>query len=151
MKNISIKKQYRNLKKYLIFSYFSTIEFVKGNEEEENDDLYYSLDDNYYNEVFHNLEKKVLDFNYDDYYYDDYYYHKYIPKKYKNVKYDDNYEKKYFSYDIKQHYIVIYAIKYEEFITKIEFDLMKRVYNINDNLRCLFVRNGLSYKNTQIT
>ena len=148
MKNISIKKQYRNLKKNI--SYFTTVEFVQGNEEEENDDLYYSFDDNYYNEVFHNLEKKVLDFNYDDYYYDDYY-HKYIPKKYKNVKYDDNYEKKYFSYDIKQHYIGIYSIKYEEFIIKIEFDLMKRVYNINDNLICLFVRNGLSYKNTQIT
>ena len=28
---------------------------------------------------------------------------------------------------------------------------MKRVYNINNNLMCLFVRKGLSKKNTQIT
>ena len=47
--------------------------------------------------------------------------------------------------------IIIYLIKYEEFITKIEFDLMKRVYNLNDKLICLFVRKGLNNKNTQIT
>ena len=136
---------YKN--KYLIFSYFTTIEAVQGNEEEDNNDPYYSFDGNYYNEVFHNLEKKVYN---DNYYYDDYYYYNYHDR-FRYVKYYDDYENKYYSYDIKQHYIGIYSIKYEEFIIKIEFDLMKRVYNINDNLICLFVRNGLSYKNTQIT
>ena len=135
---------YKN--KYLIFSYFTTIEAEQGNDEEENEDPYYSFDDNYYNEVFHNLEKKLYDYDYYDdyYYYDDNYGYRY-------VKYYDDYENKYYSYDIKQHYIGIYSIEYEEFITKIEFDLMKRVYNINDNLMCLFVRKGLSKKNTQIT
>ena len=137
---------YKN--KYLIFSYFTTIEAVQGDEEEDNNDPYYSFDGNYYNEVFHNLEKKV---NNDDYYYDDDNYYYNYHDRYRYVKYYDDYENKYYSYDIKQHYIGIYSIKYEEFITKIEFDLMKRVYNLNDKLICLFVRKGLNNKNTQIT
>ena len=102
---------YKN--KYLIFSYFTTIEAEQGNDEEENEDRYYSFDDNYYNEVFHNLEKKINDYDYYDdddyYYYDDNYGYRY-------VKYYDDYENKYYSYDIKQHYIGIYSIEYEEFI-----------------------------------
>ena len=121
--------------KYLILSYFTTI--TKG--ENNQDDPYYAFDDNYYNEIFHNLEKGVWDYNYED----DVYYYKY------QRCYDD-YENFYYSYDIKQHYIGIYSIKYEEFITKIEFDLIKRLYNINDNLLCLFVRKGKSNKKTQI-
>ena len=124
---------YKN--KYLILSYFTTIK----KEENSEDDPYYSFEDNFYNEIFHNLEKKVWKYNF----YDDAYF-------YENQKSYDDYENVYYAYDIKQHYIGIYSIKYEEFITKIEFDLMKRVYNIKDNLLCLFVRKGKSNKKTQI-
>ena len=122
---------YKN--KYLIISYFTTLE----NEEKNESDPYYFFNDNFYNETFHNLYKKKSNY----YYYDDY-------DDYDDYNYYDN---SYYSYDLKQHYIGIYSIIFEQFVTKIEFDLLKIVHNIGDNLLCVFVKKGTTNKRTQIS
>ena len=123
---------YKN--EYLIFSYFTT----KDVNEENTKDSYYQFDDDFYEEIFH---KKINEKYYDD----DYYYIN------NDDNSDDENESQYYSYDLKQHYICIYSIEYEEFITKIQFDLVKRMYNINDKLLCLFVKKGKNKKKTQIS
>ena len=128
---------YKN--KYLIFSYFTTIKNGEGNSE----DPYYQFNDDYYNQTFHNLLTKAYYNYYDEF--DEYYRSSYFKENF------NSYENKYYAYDIKQHYIGIYSIKYEEFITIIEYDLMMRINNIGDNLLCIFVRKGNNNKKTQIT
>ena len=135
LNNIEI---YKN--KYLIFSFFTTIE----KDEENEKDPYYNFEDNFYNEIFHKIIKKL-----DSYYYDDYG-DEFYREEYNEHAYDE-YENKYYSYDLKKHYIGIYSIEYEEFLTKIDFDFVKRMYNINDNLLFLFVRKGKNNKRTQIS
>ena len=135
LNNIEI---YKN--KYLIFSFFTTIE----KDEENEKDPYYNFEDNFYNEIFHKIIKKL-----DGYYYDDYG-DEFYREEYNEHAYDE-YENKYYSYDLKKHYIGIYSIEYEEFLTKIDFDFVKRMYNINDNLLFLFVRKGKNNKRTQIS
>ena len=114
---------YKN--KYLIFSFFTTIE----NNERNGIDPYYNFEDNFYNEIFH----------IGNYWYDE------------NGRLGEEKESKFYSYDLKKHYVGIYSIEYEEFLTKIEFDLVKRMYNINDHLLFLFVRKGKNNKKTQIS
>ena len=128
---------YKN--KYLIISYFTTLE----KEEKNESDPYYYFNDNFYNETFHNLYEKKSNYYYDDY--DDYHYESTFSPYY------DDYDNSYYSYDLKQHYIGIYSIVFEQFVTKIEFDLLKMVYNIRENLLCVFVKKGTTNKRTQIS
>ena len=128
---------YKN--KYLIFSYFTTIKEGEGSSE----DPYYQFNDDYYEQAFHNLLSTAYNEYYDDY--DDYHRDSYYKKDY------DEYNNRYYSYDIKQHYIAIYSIKFEEFTTIIEYDLMSRINIIDDNLLCIFVRKGKYNQKTQIT
>lgn len=109
--------------KYLIISYFET---YKKEDEKENDP-YYIFNDNFYNSIFH--------CNIYNYYEEDYH----------------NYNVSFYSYDIKQHFIGIYSINYEEFVTKIEYDLIKCIYNLKDCLLCEFVQKGKTNKNTQVS
>ena len=64
---------------------------------------------------------------------------------------DYNYNRNVYSYDIKQHCIGIFSIQYEEFVTKIEYNLIKRMYNINDHLLCLYVNQKKSFSDAIIT
>ena len=62
-------------------------------------------------------------------------------QEYINDLFDEYYYKKnIYSYDIKQHYIGIYSIEYEVFITMIEYNVIKRIYSINDYLLCQYIR-----------
>ena len=60
------------------------------------------------------------------------------------------YKKNIYSYDIKQHYIGIYSIEYEVFITIIEYHVIKRIYNINDYLLCQYIRKEKNNENSII-
>ena len=114
---------------YLIFSYFSTIKEGEKNEK----DPYYNFNDYFYIDIFHDVN------NFFDNYEDDY------------INTHKDYIHLFYTYDIKQHCIGIYSIKYEEFTTKIEFDLIKCIYNIKDNILCEFVKKGNTNKKTQIS
>ena len=62
-------------------------------------------------------------------------------QEYINDLFDEYYyNKNIYSYDIKQHYIGIYSIEYEVFITMIEYNVIKRIYSINDYLLCQYIR-----------
>lgn len=106
---------------YIIASYFKT--FKKDNNN-SNDKKYYDFEDNKYN-------------YYVDIFYDDYNY--------------DSYNHSYYSYDICQHFIGIFNIKTEELVTIIEFDLIKRLYNINDKILCIFSKDKKDTISNQIS
>jgi hypothetical protein len=82
---------------------------------------------------------------------------KYLIISYFNIiKEGDNledyiYNKEIYSYDIKQHCIGIYSIQYEEFVTRIEYHLIKRMLSINDYLLCLYVHQKENNSDTIIT
>ena len=97
-------------KKFLIISYFNT--------DNNSFDNYINIISNLYNIV---SKKK----NY--YYEEDYYDSNYINDKYNT----------FYSYDIAEHLIGIFNINNEELVTIIEFDPIKRMININDNLLCI--------------
>ena len=155
---------YKN--KYIIVSYFNTIDKKNKNKKNNNDsddddddntikEEQYNFEDNKYNEIFYKVERNN---RYDDYYYyDDYdYYDDYL----ENVRRErDNYitrtyesfDNKYYSYDIAEHYLGIFNIFNEELVTIIEFDPIKIMYNINDNMLCLFEKSKQNKKDEQIT
>ena len=128
-------------KDYILVSYFKT--FNKGNDNEQND-KYYDFEDNKYISIFHYKKYKkyrIYDEDYYDYYNNEYYY---------EYEYD-NYNHSYYSYDICEHFIGIFNIKTEELVTIIEFDFIKRLYNINDKILCIFSKNKKDKKSDQIS
>ena len=69
-----------------------------------------------------------------------------------NQLFDDYFYKNYiYSYDIKQHYIGIYSIEYEEFLTMIEYHIIKRMYNIGEHLLCQYIRREQNNESALIT
>ena len=119
-------------KDYLVISYFSTLK----DGEENIDDPYYKFND----------YLKVNLYPYYDEDEDGYVY------GYRNEDEDEDIKKvKFYSYDIKKHYIGIFSIKYEEFVTNIEYEPFKIIYNINDNLLCDFIKKEINNKRTQIS
>ena len=66
--------------------------------------------------------------------------------------YDSDYNKhSYYSYDICDHLIGLFNIKTEELVTIIEFDLIKRLYNINDKILSIFSKNKKDSISNQIS
>ena len=118
-------------KDYIIVSYFKT--FKKDNDFQA-DAKYYDFEDEKYISIFHQKS------NYD--YYDDMNYNYYD---------SDSYYHSYYCYDICEHLIGIFNIKTEELITIIEFDLIKRLYNINDKILCIFSENKKDKISNQIS
>ena len=125
--------------KYLIVSYFNTIDNIinkntnlekaKKNLEEEQ----YNFEDNTYTKIYHNVFHQEKNFQIDDYdilfgYID----------KFKIVYDYDSYDNTYYSYDITNHYIGMFNIRTEELVTIIEFDTIKMMQNINNNILCVF-------------
>lgn len=125
--------------KYLIVSYFNTIDNIinkntnlekaKKNLEEEQ----YNFEDNTYTKIYHNVFHQEKNFQIDDYdilfgYID----------KFKIVYDYDSYDNTYYSYDITNHYIGMFNIRAEELVTIIEFDTIKMIQNINNNILCVF-------------
>ena len=134
---------YKN--KYIILSYFDTVKENKNKKKKKkNKEEQYNFENNDFNSAFHEVEyikKKREDrYAYYDYYdyYDDY---EYEPDQEEYDEYVKNYfgkfDNKYFSYDITEHLIGIFNIKTEELVTIYEFDPIKILYNIKDNILCL--------------
>ena len=134
---------------FIILSYFNTIgnnnkKKNKINEYKDKimkDEEQYNFEDNKYIRIFHNIFHSEKVYQLDDF---DLLYG-YIDKY--ETKYDyDTYENKYYSYDILEHNIGIFNIRTEELVTIIDFDIIKRIYNINNNLLC-FLEKTLKKKN----
>ena len=89
------------------------------------------------NKIKKKREDRYAYYDYYDYY-DDY---EYEPDQEEYDEYVKNYfgkfDNKYFSYDITEHLIGIFNIKTEELVTIYEFDPIKILYNIKDNILCL--------------
>ena len=145
---------------FIIVSYFDIIKekenIINENSDSESEkeeikeeDKRYNFEDNEYNKIFHYPPHESIDIYDDNYYYvknDKYYY----PDK-KNINdYFNKYNNKYFSYDIGKHKIGIFNINTEELITIIEFDIIKNVLNINNNILCLFEKSKIKTKIEQI-
>ena len=108
---------------YIIVSYFNTIDKKKKNlKNNKKEEPHYDFEDNPFCVMPDCCHHNTE-------YYRDYYY---------------------YSYDITDHYIGIFDIKYEELINIIEFDFVKIMYNINDYLLCLFTKKENNNKNDQI-
>ena len=128
---------------YIIISYFNILNNNKINNlniKKEKD--IYDFADNTYIKLFHNFFHYEKVFEVDDY---DIFYG-YIDKY--EVHYDyESYESKYYSYDIIRHYIGIFDIRTEELVTIYDFDVVKRMYNINNNLLFLFekIKNNIKF------
>ena len=102
-------------KKFLIISYFNTIN---------------KMNDNPDNNFIHNISDlyNIVRKKKNHYYYEEDYYI--------NDKYNDKYNT-FYSYDIAEHLIGVFNINNEQLVTIIEFDPIKRMININDNLLCI--------------
>ena len=131
---------YKN--KYIILSYFDTVKENK-NIKRKNKEEQYNFENNDFNSAFHEVEytktRQESYYYYDDYdYYDDYEYEP-SPEEYNKYvnQYFGKFDNKYFSYDITEHLIGIFSIKTEELVTIYEFDPIKILYNIKDNILCL--------------
>ena len=119
---------------YVIISYFSTLnnDMINNLNLKKGKDIY-DFEDNTYIKLFHNFFRYEKVFEVDDY---DIFYG-YIDKYEVHYIYD-SYESKYYSYDIFRHYIGIFDIRTEDLVTIYDFDIVKRMYNINNNLLFLF-------------
>ena len=132
---------------YIIISYFNTINNDSLNNlniKKEKD--IYDFEDKTYIRLFHNFSHYEKVFKLDDY---DIFYG-YIDKY--EVHYDyETYESKYYSYDIIRHYVGIFDIRTEELVTIYDFDIVKRMHNINNNLLFLFEKIKNNRKIDQIS
>ena len=113
--------------KYILVSYFNTIKPSSNEEQNTNKkkdpkDELYNFEDNDFNEIYHKIIKKKR-------YWDN-------NEGEERCLYDD-YENKYYSYDIAEHYIGIFNINTDELVSIYEFDSVKIIYNIKDNILCL--------------
>jgi hypothetical protein len=132
---------------YIIISYFNTInnDSINSLNLKKEKDIY-NFEDKTYIKLFHNFSHYEKVFEVDDY---DIFYG-YIDKY--EVHYDyESYESKYYSYDIIKHYIGIFDIRTEELVTIYDFDIVKRMYNINNNLLFLFEKIKNNIKIDQIS
>ena len=157
--NLIISKEY-NLKisplkysitnykdKYLIISYFNTINNINTNNETSNSihKEQYDFEDNNYIRLFHDFShsEKVYEMDEFDMFYG-------YRDKFATIYDYDAYESKYYSYDITEHRIGIFNIKTEELVTIIDFDVIKRIYNINNNFLCLIEKRKNKKQKEQI-
>lgn len=119
---------------FLIISYFNTIDKDKNIKDED----LYNFEDYKYNKIFYKTYYDYDD-NYDfDGYYDD-----------EGNMRTDNVGKKYYSYDITDHFIGIFDVRTEELLTIIEYDFVKIMCNIKNNLLFLFEKNLNTLKSNQ--
>ena len=132
---------------YIILSYFNTInnDSINNLNLKKEKDLY-DFEDKTYIKLFHNFFHYEKVFEVDDY---DIFYG-YIDKYKVHYNYE-SYESKYYSYDIIRHYIGIFDIRTEELVTIYDFDIVKRMYNINNNLLFLFEKIKNNIKIDQIS
>ena len=121
---------------YLIISYFNTKDKDKNFKEEN----LYNFEDNINNRIFNIVHKR----QYDYYYYEDEDYYDYE----RNI-YLEKEDMKYYSYDITDHLIGVFDVRTEELITIIEYDFVKIMCNIKNNLLFLFEKNVKSPKSNQ--
>ena len=112
--------------KYIILSYYDTLEDKNHIKRKNKGEQY----------TFENLDFMSEFYAISNYHFSDYW------DNHWNDDNDNNnehyYKPKYFSYDITEHLIGIFSIKTEELVTIYEFDPIKILYNINDNILCLF-------------
>ena len=135
-------------KDYILVSYFKT--FKKDNDDSKAI-KYYDFEDNKYINIFHHIEENYNDY-YDDFYNDnDNYNYNYIYNNNNNNNNSDYNKHSYYSYDICDHLIGLFNIKTEELVTIIEFDLIKRIYNINDKILSIFSKNKKDSISNQIS
>ena len=127
---------------YLIISYFNTKDKDKNFKEEN----LYNFEDNINNRIF-NIVHYKKQYNYDDYYYyedeDEYDY-----DNERNI-YLEKEDMKYYSYDITDHLIGVFDVRTEELITIIEYDFVKIMCNIKNNLLFLFEKSVKTPKSNQ--
>ena len=132
---------------YILISYFNTInnDSINNLKLKKEKDIY-DFEDKAYIRLFHNFFHYEKVFEVDDY---DIFYG-YIDKY--EVHYDyESYESKYYSYDVIRHYVGIFDIRTEELVTIYDFDIVKRMYNINNNLLFLFEKIKNNIKIDQIS
>ena len=129
--------------KYIIVSYFNckSNENQKKKKKKEEDELY-NFEGNDFNMIYHSIANEInaeilkQENNY--YYYDDYDdYEDFDEDKYIR-EYYHKFNNKYYSFDIREHFIGIFNVNTDELVSIYEFDPIKIIYNINDNLLCLF-------------
>ena len=129
--------------KYIIVSYFNTIDANKSINSDK--DKLYNFEDNKYIRLFHNFSHTEKIFEVDEF--DILYGYR---DKYATIYDYDSYENKYYSYDIKEHRIGLFNIKNEELVSIIDFDVIKRIYNLNNNFLCLFEKRKNKIQKEQI-
>ena len=136
--------------KYILVSYFNTIKKPSNEEENTNkkkdpNDELYNFEDHDFNKIYHKVIKKK---NYWNPYYEEEYFD--YQEEQRRCLYDD-YENKYYSYDIAEHYIGIFNVKTDELVSIYEFDPVKIIFNIKDNLLFLLEKekNEIQDKKTQ--
>lgn len=136
--------------KYILVSYFNTIKKPSNEEENTNkkkdpNDELYNFEDHDFNKIYHKVIKKKSYWN--SYYEEDYFDYQ---EEQRRCLYDD-YENKYYSYDIAEHYIGIFNVKTDELVSIYEFDPVKIIFNIKDNLLFLLEKekNEIQDKKTQ--
>ena len=113
---------------FLIISYFNTIDKEKNIKEED----LYNFEDKDNNQLFN---KDYYNEKFYDYYYGTY----------------ETFEEgmKYYSYDIIDHFIGIFDIRNEELVTIIEYDFVKIMCNIKNNLLFHFEKNLETIRSNQ--
>ena len=113
---------------FLIISYFNTIDKEKNIKEED----LYNFEDKDNNQIFN---KDYYNEKFYDYYYETY----------------ETFEEgmKYYSYDIIDHFIGIFDIRNEELVTIIEYDFVKIMCNIKNNLLFHFEKNLKTIRSNQ--
>ena len=116
---------------FLIISYFNTIDKDKNIKEKY---IYNFEDKDYNNKLFNNdyYTEKIYD------YYD---YETFEPFEKEGMKY--------YSYDIIDHFIGIFDIRNEELVTIIEYDFVKIMCNIKNNLLFHFEKNLKTLRSNQ--
>lgn len=128
---------------FLIISYFNTKDKDKNIKEEN----LYNFEDYNINKIFNIVHYKTqYDYYYNDdgsdYDYDEDYYNE------RNMFLEKN-DMKFYSYDITEHLIGIFDVRTEELITIIEYDFVKIMCNIKNNLLFLFEKNLNTLKSNQ--
>ena len=148
---------YKN--KYIIVSFFDTGDKYKNKDKKKkntNKDEQYNFENKDFNLAFQTFEEPKKNNKYrmnrgiDDYsYYDDYDYydHSYDDSDDNNYDNEDNI---YYSHDITVHLLGVFNIITEELVSIYEFDSIKILYNINDNILILAEKNKEKRKVEQI-
>ena len=129
--------------KYIILSYYDTLEDKNHIKRKNKGEQY----------TFENLDFMSEFYAISNYHFSDYWDNHWNDDNDNNNNehyYNSVYKPKYFSYDITEHLIGIFSIKTEELVTIYEFDPIKILYNINDNILCLFEKSKDKRKKEQI-